>query len=136
MRIRRHSRYALSRLSLAISLLSSMGCTSLEGILYQEKSLEQAECRVSAKNKYTELMTYMGQACFLHQQMAAMTAMDNDEGLPSLQRRIYQACLDEESTTLETILEKSYGANPDGDLPGITADSVECRAQQSGRRAL
>jgi hypothetical protein len=111
-----------------------MACTSLEGIIYQEKSLEHEECRVFAKNKYAELMAYMGQACFLHQQMEAMTAIDNDEGLPSLQRRIYRACLEEESTTLATLLEKGYGANPDGDLPGITADSVECQKQQSGHR--
>ena len=124
----------LTQLGTILGLVSTMGCTSLEGIIYQEKSLEHAECRVFAKNKYAELMTAMGQACFLHHQMEAMTAIDNDEGVSSLERRIDRACLQEEHTTLEMILADDYGARLDGDMPGIAANSVECRTSQPGHR--
>ena len=135
MKIHRDVPGVLTRVGILLGLLSGMGCTSLEGIIYQEKSLEHAECRDFAKDKYAELMTAMGQACFLHHQMDAMTAIDNDEGMPSLERRIDRACVQEEHTTLEMILANDYGARLDGDMPGIAANSEECRTRQSGHRA-
>lgn len=119
MKIHRDLPGVLTRVGTILGLLSGMGCTSVEGIIYQEKSLEHAECRVFAKDKYAELMT----------------AIDNDEGLPSLERRIDRACVQEERTTLEMILANDYGASLDGDMPGIAANSEECRTRQSGHRA-
>lgn len=76
---------------------SAPACTSLEGVIYQESALELKECRKFAKDKYTELMTYMQQSCFLHHQMEAMTAIDNDEGMPAWEKTIYKVCMDEAS---------------------------------------
>ena len=116
-----------------LALSSVHACTSLEGTIYQEKALEQKECRKFAQDKYDELMGYMQQSCFLHHQMDAMTAINNDEGMPALKKTIYQACLDEDQTTLELILEQKYGARLEGDVIGVSSGSVECRSRQASR---
>lgn len=117
-----------------LSLVSSLeGCISLEGAIYQESALEQKECRKFAKDKYTELTTYMQQSCFLHHQMEAMTVIDNDEGMPALEKSIYQVCMHEDQTTLESILDQKYGAKLDGDIAGVSAGSAECQSRQALR---
>ncbi|TSA04644.1 MAG: hypothetical protein D4R76_02320 [Methylococcus sp.] len=108
------------------------GCTSLEGIIYQEKALEHSECRAFSKQKYDELSQYLLAVCLTHGQLQRITAIDDRHGLPSLQEKIYQICVKEEDTTLEVLLFKDYGATIDGDVPGVDPDSAACQ-QQKGK---
>lgn len=106
------------------------GCTSLEGIIYQEKALEHSECQAFSKRKYEELSQYLQAVCLTHGQLERIRAIDDTHGLPSLQEKIYQICLKEEDTTLEVLLFKDYGVTIDGDLPGVDPDSAACQQQQ------
>jgi hypothetical protein len=108
------------------------GCTSLEGIIYQEKALEHSECRAFSKQKYDELSQYLQAVCLTHGQLERITAIDDRHGLPSLQEKIYQICVKEENTTLEVLLFREYGVTIEGDIPGVDPDSAACQ-QQKGK---
>jgi hypothetical protein len=106
------------------------GCTSLEGMIYQEKALEHSECQAFAKRKYEELSQYLQAVCLTHGQLQRIRAIDDTHGLPALQEKIYQICVKEEDTTLEVLLFKDYGVTIDGDLPGVDPDSAACQQQK------
>ncbi|MFZ4654079.1 MAG: hypothetical protein ACOYLM_06860 [Methylococcaceae bacterium] len=108
------------------------GCTSLEGIIYQEKALEHSECRAFSKRKYEELSQYLQAVCLTHGQLERIRAIDDTHGLPSLQEKIYQICVKEENTTLEVLLFREYGVTIEGDIPGVDPDSAACQ-QQKGK---
>ena len=108
------------------------GCTSLEGIIYQEKALEYSECRAFSKQKYDELSQYLQAVCLTHGQLERIRAIDDTHGLPSLQEKIYQICVKEENTTLEVLLFREYGVTIEGDIPGVDPDSAACQ-QQKGK---
>ncbi len=108
------------------------GCTSLEGIIYQEKALEHSECRAFSKQKYDELSQYLQAVCLIHGQLERIKAIDDTHGLPSLQEKIYQICVKEENTTLEVLLFREYGVTIEGDIPGVDPDSAACQ-QQKGK---
>ncbi len=108
------------------------GCTSLEGIIYQEKALEHSECRAFSKQKYDELSQYLQAVCLTHGQLERIRAIDDTHGLPSLQEKIYQICVKEENTTLEVLLFREYGVTIEGDIPGVDPDSAACQ-QQKGK---
>ncbi len=108
------------------------GCTSLEGIIYQEKALEHSECRAFSKQKYDELSQYLQAVCLTHGQLERIKAIDDTHGLPSLQEKIYQICVKEENTTLEVLLFREYGVTIEGDIPGVDPDSAACQ-QQKGK---
>ena len=108
------------------------GCTSLEGVIYQEKALEHSECRAFSKQKYDELSQYLQAVCLTHGQHKRIRAIDDTHGLPSLQEKIYQICVKEENTTLEVLLFREYGVTIEGDIPGVDPDSAACQ-QQKGK---
>ncbi len=108
------------------------GCTSLEGIIYQEKALEHSECRAFSKQKYDELSQYLQAVCLTHGQLERIKAIDDTHGLPSLQEKIYQICVKEENTTLEVLLFRDFGVTIEGDIPGVDPDSAACQ-QQKGK---
>jgi len=85
-----------------------VGCTSLEGMIYQEKKLEQSECVQFSADKYKELMGFFRGVCLTHGQFARMADIESQDGLPSLQKTIFDACMNESDTNLEALLFNRY----------------------------
>jgi hypothetical protein len=116
-----------------VGLLGLVGCTSLEGMIYQEKKLEQSECVQFSADKYKELMGFFRGVCLTHGQFARMADIESQDGLPSLQKTIFDACMNESDTNLEALLFNRYAVTLDGDLPGVPPDDSRCLGAQASR---
>jgi hypothetical protein len=112
-------------------LMGLVGCTSLEGMIYQEKQLEKSECVKFSGDKYSELMGFLRGVCLTHGQLARMADIESDDGLPNLQQTIFDACMKESDTTLEVILFNQYAVTLEGDLPGVAPDDPRCLGARS-----
>ena len=102
-------------------------------MIYQEKTLENAECVQFSGEKYKELMGFFRVVCFTHGQLARMADIESSDGLPSLQKTIFDACIKESDTTLEVLLFNRYAVTLDGDLPGVLPDDPRCLGAQKFR---
>jgi hypothetical protein len=116
-----------------IAFQGLVACTSMEGMIYQEKKLEASECVQFSGDKYKELIGFFRGVCLTHGQLARMADIESDDGLPSLQQAIFDACIKESDTTLEVILFKRFGVTLEGDLPGVLPDDPRCRGAQASK---